>query len=163
MDLFSLKTPNHHSLLPSSPSFISGGGRVPQNGSRDSLDLRMDAMPGMKSHWPELHPSHWASPRRSSCSQTPASRSLRWCWARGAGWQWRQQVACGSNKRIRLVKKKNIQSSFIQRNIIPGRLWGGNLRHLTRLYKSHLLLLLSLHNEWTPRNGILLLPIKTFH
>lgn len=104
-------------------------------------------MPGMKSHSPVLYPSRWASPRRSSCSQTPASRSLQWCWAKGAGWQWRQQVACGSNKRIRLVKKKKNQSTFIQRNITPGRLWGGNLSHLTRLYKSHILLLV-IASQW---------------
>lgn len=148
MDLFSIKTPKHHLLLSSSPSFTCWGERAPENGSRDSLQTPWiwegSEVPGMKSHSPVLHPSRWASPQRSSCNQTPASRSLQWCWARGAGWQWRQQVACGSNKRNKISLKKNkkkIQSTFIQRNITPGRLWGGNLSHLTRLYKSHLLLL----------------------
>lgn len=117
MDLFSIKTPKHHLLLSSSPSFTCWGERAPENGSRDSLQTPWiwegSEGPGMKSHSPVLHPSRWASPQRSSCNQTPASRSLQWCWARGAGWQWRQQVACGSNKRNKISLKKKIKKNSI--------------------------------------------------
>lgn len=94
----------------------------------------------MKSHLPVLHPSRSASPQRSSYNQTPASRSLLRCWAKGVGWQWRQQVACGSNKRARLVKKK-FNQPFFPNDYCTREAVARQRSHLTRLYKSHILLL----------------------